>query len=113
MVDPHAPGAKRAVTRVVHGHADRLPGGLSWLLLRPETGRTHQLRAQASARGLAIVGDAAYGSARPFNPGIALHARSLTVRHPVRRESLTFVAPLPGSWKDHGIEPSATSGHGP
>ena len=113
MVDPHAPGAKRAVTRVVPGHADRLPGGCSWLLLRPETGRTHQLRAQASARGLAIVGDAAYGSRRPFDPGIALHAQSLTVRHPVRRQSLTFVAPLPESWKDHGIELSATSGLGP
>ena len=113
VVDPHAPGAKRAVTRVVPGHADRLPGGLSWLLLRPETGRTHQLRAQASARGLAIVGDAAYGSERPFDPGIALHAHSLTVRHPVRRQSLTFVAPLPESWKDHGFELSATSGPDP
>jgi len=110
VVDPHAPGAKRAVTRAVPGHADRLPGGLSWFLLRPETGRTHQLRAQASARGLAIVGDAAYGSGCPFGPGIALHARSLTIRHPVRRQSLTFVAPLPESWKDHGIELSATSG---
>ena len=113
VVDPHAPGAKRAVTRVEPGHADRLPDGLSWLLLRPETGRTHQLRAQASARGLAILGDAAYGSVRPFDPGIALHARSLTVRHPVRRQSLTFVAPLPESWKDHGIELPATSGPGP
>jgi 23S rRNA pseudouridine1911/1915/1917 synthase len=109
VVDPHAPGAKRAVTRVASGHADRLPGGCSWLLLRPETGRTHQLRAQASARGLAILGDAPYGSLRPFDPGIALHARSLTVRHPVRRESLTFVAPLPESWKDRGIELAATS----
>jgi len=57
------------------------------------------------------VGDAAYGSRRPFDPGIALHARSLTVQHPVRRQSLTFAAPLPGSWKDYGIMLPATAGH--
>ena len=40
----------------------RLPPGAAWLRLWPETGRTHQLRAQAASRGLPILGDRAYGS---------------------------------------------------
>ncbi len=71
---------------------------LTWLELRPETGRTHQLRVQASSRGLPVWGDARYGSTRAFPKGIALHARSLTLVHPSTRAVMTFTAPLPPSW---------------
>ena len=102
---PGTPGAQRAITRVRPGHEPdaRLPPGTCWLRLLPETGRTHQLRAQAAHRGLPIVGDGAYGAARPFPRGIALHARALTVEHPVRRTALTWVAPLPEAWGTAGI----------
>jgi 23S rRNA-/tRNA-specific pseudouridylate synthase len=51
---------------------------LRWTLL-PETGRTHQIRCQAAARGFPIVGDALYGSEVPFRPdAIALRAVRLT-----------------------------------
>jgi 23S rRNA pseudouridine1911/1915/1917 synthase len=108
---PGTPGARRAITRVrvASASAARLPAGTSWLRFWPETGRTHQLRAQAARRGRPILGDAAYGAARPFPRGIALHARSLTVRHPVLQAPLTWVAPLPDSWGTSGIglpEPS-------
>lgn len=50
---------------------------LRWDLL-PETGRTHQLRCQAAARGFPIAGDALYGSSVPFEPdAIALRAVGL------------------------------------
>jgi 23S rRNA pseudouridine1911/1915/1917 synthase len=100
---PGTAGARRALTRVRNARAHTLPEGTRWLRLWPETGRTHQLRAQTSARGLPIVGDAVYGSAFPFGPAIGLHARTLQVRHPILREPIELVAPLPRSWADAGL----------
>jgi 23S rRNA pseudouridine1911/1915/1917 synthase len=98
-------GAQRAITRVrrLSLVGERLPAGTTWLRLWPETGRTHQLRAQAAYRGTPILGDVLYGATRPFAPGIALHARALTIRHPVLKTPLTWVAPLPAAWGAAGI----------
>ncbi|MCU0961586.1 MAG: RNA pseudouridine synthase [Pirellulaceae bacterium] len=68
-----------------------------------DTGRKHQIRVQLAARGTPILGDAQYGSRVRFTPGIALHARSLQLIHPVRGTSLELVAPLPASWHPYGI----------
>jgi len=97
------PGAKRATLhyRVIRG-LDR--GTL--LELAPETGRMHQLRVQSASRGHPIWGDGLYAQSREFGPPtddprgrvIALHARSLTIRHPFTGEELTFVAEPPGYW---------------
>ena len=107
------PGARRALTRYRIGRDGRWPAGCRWLRLRPETGRTHQLRAQAAARGLPILGDLAYGSPETFPAGIALHARSLTVRHPTLGRPLTLVAPPPASWSARGIVPPDDPGPPP
>ncbi len=61
------------------------------VLFRPRTGRTHQLRVHAAhTLGLArpILGDPLYGSASVYgisqdSPRLALHAASITFRHPV------------------------------
>ncbi len=103
---PGTPRSQHARTRL---QADldaeaRLPDGCSWLRLWPETGRMHQLRVQASARGLPILGDRLYGSQRSLGEGIALHARSLTIRHPALDRLLSFRAPLPASWAEQGID---------
>jgi 23S rRNA pseudouridine1911/1915/1917 synthase len=95
---PGTPRAQRALTRWRSGRVAGLDPGVAWLRLEPETGRMHQLRVQAAARGWPVVGDALYGSTAPFPEGIALHARRLEVRHPVLERPLTFVAPLPASW---------------
>lgn len=60
------------------------------------TGRHHQIRAQLQAIGCSIKGDLKYGFDRS-NPdgGIHLHARKLCFIHPVSKEALTIVAPLP------------------
>lgn len=74
-------------------------GELTWLALRPETGRMHQLRVQAASRGTPIAGDTLYGATTPFAPNaIALHARSLTFLHPADGRPVTFEAPTPDPW---------------
>jgi 23S rRNA pseudouridine1911/1915/1917 synthase len=96
VVSSNVPGAKRART---HYETRAAAGGLSLVELRPQTGRTHQLRVQLAVRGHPIAGDFKYGSETPFPGGIALHARSLTVLHPTRRDPITLTAPLPASWR--------------
>jgi 23S rRNA pseudouridine1911/1915/1917 synthase len=60
------------------------------------TGRHHQIRAQLSAIGSPIKGDLKYGFDRS-NPdgGIHLHARKLVFTHPVSKEILSIIAPVP------------------
>lgn len=60
------------------------------------TGRHHQIRAQLSAIGSTIKGDLKYGFDRS-NPdgGIHLHARKLAFIHPVSKENIEIVAPVP------------------
>ncbi len=67
-----------------------------------ETGRHHQIRAQLSAIGCPIKGDLKYGFDRSNKDGsIHLHAYKLSLTHPVKKELLTFEAPLPDEalWK--------------
>ena len=60
------------------------------------TGRHHQIRAQLAAINCPIKGDLKYGFDRS-NPdgGIHLHARKLVFTHPVSKDLLTLVAPVP------------------
>ncbi|HPR32133.1 MAG TPA: RNA pseudouridine synthase [Prolixibacteraceae bacterium] len=66
------------------------------------TGRHHQIRAQLAAIGCRIKGDLKYGSPRS-NPdgGIHLHARKIEFVHPVSKEEVRIIAPVPGDalWK--------------
>jgi 23S rRNA pseudouridine1911/1915/1917 synthase len=83
----------------------------SWLEVQLETGRTHQIRVQASSRGHPVVGDLQYGSAQRFGQqfederqrAIALHARQLGFNHPMTGEPVDVVAPMPPAWRDIGL----------
>ncbi|AUX46282.1 uncharacterized protein SOCE26_077870 [Sorangium cellulosum] len=55
-------------------------GDRALLELRPETGRTHQIRVQLAAIGLPIAGDPLYGG--PEAPRLLLHAAELRLEHP-------------------------------
>ena len=60
------------------------------------TGRHHQIRAQLSAIGSPIKGDLKYGFDRSNpNGGIHLHARKLVFTHPVTKEDIILIAPIP------------------
>ena len=72
--------------------------GTSELEIRPETGRTHQIRVHLAAAGLPLVGDTVYGRARGRDAALgrpALHAEHLGFYHPGRAVRLHFDAPLP------------------
>lgn len=90
---------------------------LSWMALEPVTGRTHQLRAHMAEMGHPILGDGKYGGSGVENLGdgwgasiggdisrkLHLHARMLKVQHPITKEMMTWIAPLPDhmarTWK--------------
>jgi 23S rRNA pseudouridine1911/1915/1917 synthase len=93
---PQAPEASQAILNMV---THRARNDMSWLEIRPLTGRGHQIRVQLAHRGNAIVGDAKYGAVTRFGGAIALHARSLSFVHPVRREPITLTADLPIGWR--------------
>jgi 23S rRNA (cytosine1962-C5)-methyltransferase len=57
----------------------------------PLTGRTHQIRVHAAARGLPILGDTLYGGTPA--PRVCLHAAELTLQHPVSGAEMSFSAP--------------------
>jgi 23S rRNA pseudouridine1911/1915/1917 synthase len=96
VTEPRTPGARQAL---LHFQCRTRHGGLSWVELRPQTGRTHQLRVQLAHHGYPVYGDSRYGSIHTFDRAIALHARSLTFLHPIRYEPITLTAELPRNWR--------------
>src|SRR5262249_4340705 len=67
VTPPQTEGARQALLHFTRKgmHAD-----LTWLELRPQTGRTHQLRVQLAHHGHPIYGDSRYGSFHTFGKGI-------------------------------------------
>ncbi|HUN00221.1 MAG: 23S rRNA pseudouridine(1911/1915/1917) synthase [Halothiobacillus sp. 20-53-49] len=102
---------KHAVThyRVLQHYGEQ-----TWLRVQLETGRTHQIRVHMAHIRYPVIGDPVYGG-RPRIPNRAstalidvlrhferqaLHARYLTLAHPVTGEVMRFEAPLPDDIRD-------------
>lgn len=61
-----------------------------------ETGRHHQIRCQLSSIGCPVKGDLKYGFDRSNkDASISLHARQIEFIHPVSKENINVIAPLP------------------
>lgn len=85
--------------------------GLSYMKLKLETGRTHQIRIHLSELGLPIVGDSLYGADKKIKSlqsqemindvkslnRFLLHAAELGFTHPQTQERMFFSAPWPES----------------
>ena len=89
----HIEGGKKAILHYKHiktlDHYHLLEVAL-------ETGRHHQIRCQLSAIGSPIKGDLKYGFDRSNkDASISLHARQLTFIHPVSKNEIDVMAPLP------------------
>ena len=95
-------GEKKASHAVTYyAVVDQAAQKLSWLSLKPVTGRTHQLRAHCQIIGHPIVGDAKYFEKENWElPGgmqnrLHLLARRLVIPHPSGKGTIDVTAPLP------------------
>jgi 23S rRNA pseudouridine1911/1915/1917 synthase len=70
-------------------------GGVSSLRCELLTGRTHQIRVHLAAMGWPLLGDATYGVPHAGLTRQALHARRITLTHPVTGVRVQIAAPLP------------------
>jgi 23S rRNA pseudouridine1911/1915/1917 synthase len=102
--DPERPGRRRVVASgepAVTRYAALRTGtsGVALVSCRPETGRTHQIRAHLANAGAPLLGDPRYGGPRQVLgtkvPRVMLHARWLALRHPTTGARLAFEAPVP------------------
>lgn len=86
--------AARGRSAVTHFEVRERFSRASWLHIRLETGRTHQIRVHLQAAGWPVIGDPVYGRDADGR-GQMLHAVRLSLRHPVRGDELSFSAPWP------------------
>jgi len=99
IVRVHPNGKKSALktTPIENSMMGQTP--ITLLEFELETGRSHQIRVQASSEGHPLVGDLKYGknlSADTKNfPRPALHSYWISFPHPMTDETLTFSEPLP------------------
>ena len=102
---------KKAVT---HWRVRERFDHLTFLEIKPHTGRTHQIRVHLSERGNPVLGDPVYGGRKRVRiiedpevlvkirrlKGLALHAGTLGFTHPGSGEFREFSSPLPGDLED-------------
>ena len=76
--------------------------GFTFLKVRLETGRTHQIRVHMAYRGTPVAGDVVYGNPKK-NYGLqgqCLHAATIGFIHPITKEYLEFTSDLPPYFTD-------------
>jgi RluA family pseudouridine synthase len=77
------------------------------------TGRKHQIRVHLAGIGHPVVGDERYGKEQKRHQRLALHARSISFKHPFTGEQLIFNSKMPvffnslvGQWPPPSAQPS-------
>ena len=109
--DSEKPNTKKAIL-----HYKLIAASQKYFLLEVdlETGRHHQIRCQLAKIGCSIKGDLKYGAERSNPDGsISLHARTISFVHPVSKQQIHVVAPVPNDtlWKtlESSVETNVSS----
>lgn len=109
--DLEKPNTKKAIL-----HYKLIAASQKYFLLEVdlETGRHHQIRCQLAKIGCPIKGDLKYGAERSNPDGsISLHARTISFVHPVSKQQIHVVAPVPNDtlWKtlESSVETNVSS----
>jgi 23S rRNA pseudouridine1911/1915/1917 synthase len=98
--DHEVPNSKKAILQYRHiGSSNHY----HLLEIQLMTGRHHQIRCQLAKMGCPIKGDLKYGASRSNPDGsISLLSHQVAFIHPVSKESLSIVSPIPDEklWRD-------------
>lgn len=92
VIDSEKPGYKASY---LDYRAIASKDGMTLTEVKLGTGRSHQIRAQMAHSGYPLVGDQKYGQKDNRCKDIALESFKLSFEHPVKREFITFEAPIP------------------
>lgn len=94
-----AQNSKNAVT---HYSLKEYNNGFSYVSLRLETGRTHQIRVHMAYIGHPVAGDAVYGPKNVIKSlnGQCLHAKKIGFIHPITGQMMNFDSELPPYFKE-------------
>ena len=100
-------GSGSAREAITHYEVLERFSGISYLALKLETGRTHQIRVHMSYKGHALLGDPVYQTTKTkfeekhpaLFDGQMLHAARLSLTHPKTGERMTFECPLPENFE--------------
>ncbi len=89
-------GGKEAISEI---ESIATSNHLSYVKVKPKTGRTHQIRVHLKSCNAAILGDSVYGN-KNINHKYRvlrqlLHASTITFFHPLTNEKIHLVAPIP------------------
>ena len=93
---------KNSKNAVTHFEVIERFNGFTFLKVKLETGRTHQIRVHMAFRGTPVAGDVVYGNPKKTYglQGQCLNASTIGFIHPITGEYLEFTSPLPEYFKD-------------
>jgi len=96
------PGNRKKIAVVTKGREARTEyrvlkyiRNYTFLEIKPETGRTHQIRVHLAAIGFPVIGDTTYGTKSPFLSRQFLHACKLVFKLPSTGKQVQFESRLP------------------
>ena len=83
---------------ITHYNVISTKNNMSYLELKIDTGRTHQIRVHLSYLGHPIIGDSLYGSSSDLINRQALHSHKISFVHPITKLPVSYVADIPNDF---------------